>query len=161
MIVLVMGVSGAGKSTIGPALARSLGWPYLDADDFHPPENVAKMASGTPLDDADRHPWLEKMNRALLDLDEKRSHAVLGCSALKEAYRQHLRRGVAKLEVVHLHAEFEVIRGRLAERRHRYMPASLLESQFATLEPPAAAIVVDVSQPVERCLAQILSRLEL
>ncbi len=159
MIVLVMGVSGAGKSTIGPALARSLGWAYLDADDFHPPENVAKMASGKPLDDADRHPWLEAMNRALVELDRKGSHAVLGCSALKEAYREHLRRGLREFVVVHLHGDIEVIRGRITGRKHRYMPASLLESQFATLEAPASAIVVDVAEPVERCLERILSAL--
>src|SRR5438105_4672721 len=126
MIVLVMGVSGSGKSTIGELLAAGLGWPYLDADDFHPPGNVAKMAAGTPLEDADRWPWLARINEELLLLETQKQPAVLSCSALKEAYRERLRNGVKQFRVVYLHGSYELIASRMAGRRHRFMPASLL-----------------------------------
>lgn len=155
MIVVVMGVSGAGKSTIGRRLAERLGIPFLDADEFHPPENVAKMASGTPLSDADRGPWLERLNARL----RRETSAVLACSALKAAYRDILARGLADCRFVHLRGSIELIRTRLEARSHRYMPASLLESQFATLEPPADAIEVDVEQMPEACAEQILAAL--
>ena len=155
MIVVVMGVSGSGKTTIGKLLAERLGCPFLDADEFHLPENVAKMASGTPLTDEDRQPWLEALNGMLL----QRQNAVLACSALKESYRNVLSKGLADYRLVHLRGSVELIRARLAERRHRYMPASLLESQFATLEPPARAIGVDIGQPPGRCVDDILAGL--
>ena len=155
MIVVVMGVSGAGKSTIGKLLAFRLGCPFLDADEFHPPENVAKMTAGAPLTDSDRRPWLELLNRKLL----KEKNAVLACSALKESYRQALAHGIADCRFVHLRGSLELIRARLAERKHRFMPASLLESQFAVLEPPKDAIDVDVNSSIEECLATIETRL--
>jgi gluconokinase len=134
MIVIIMGVSGCGKSTIGRPLAERLGYPFLDADEFHPPGNVAKMAAGIPLTDADRQPWLELLNAKLRAQD----NAVLACSALKESYRRTLSQGLADCRLVHLRGSIELIRARLQERQHRYMPASLLESQFAALEPPDA-----------------------
>jgi gluconokinase len=155
VIVIIMGVSGSGKSTIGQPLAERLGFPFLDADEFHPPENVAKMAAGTPLTDADRWPWLELLNARL----KKEKNAVLACSALKQSYRDALAKGLADCRFVHLRGSLELIRSRLAERKHRYMPASLLESQFATLEPPAAAMAVDIAQPPERCVEQITAAL--
>ncbi len=155
MIVLLMGVSGAGKTTLGERLARELGCRFIDADDYHPPENVRKMASGVPLDDADRAPWLDRLN-TLLRMEK---HAVLACSALKEAYRQRLAEGVDGFRTVYLHGGFDLIQGRLKARRHRYMPAALLQSQFETLEPPAAALVVDVSGTPEEALAAIRARL--
>jgi gluconokinase len=155
MIVIIMGVSGCGKSTIGQPLAERLGYPFLDADEFHPPENVAKMAAGIPLTDADRRPWLELLNAKLCAQDS----AVLACSALKETYRRTLSQGLADCRFVHLRGSIELIRARLAERKHRYMPASLLESQFATLEPPHDAIEIDVSQAPEACLRAIESKL--
>jgi gluconokinase len=155
MIVVVMGVSGSGKSTIGQLLASRLGFPFLDADEFHPPENVAKMAAGTPLTDADRQPWLELLNGKL----RAQENAVLACSALKESYRQILSMGLADCRFVHLRGSLELIRSRLAERKHRYMPASLLESQFATLEPPASALTVDIAQPPARCVEAIVASL--
>ena len=106
MIVVVMGVSGAGKSTIGRLLAERLGYPFLDADEFHPPESIAKMAAGTPLTDADREPWLELLNGKL----RERENAVLACSALKQTYRQMLSRGLADCRFVHLHGSLELIR---------------------------------------------------
>lgn len=149
-----MGVAGAGKSTVGALLAQALGAEFLDADDFHPPENVAKMAAGTPLADADRAPWLARLNAEL----RRRRHAVLACSALKEAYRRALCEGV-ECRLVHLRGDPALLRARLAARRHRYMPASLLESQFAALEPPARAIEIDVRAPAAECVAAILAQL--
>jgi gluconokinase len=156
VIVVVMGVSGSGKSTVGALLAKRLGAEFLDADEFHPPENVAKMAAGVPLTDADRKPWLERLNAEL----KRRKDAVLACSALKESYRRTLAQGV-DCRFVHLRGPIELIRARMQERRHRYMPASLLESQFATLEPPAGAIEVDIALPAEECVAEIAGRLSL
>ena len=150
-----MGVSGAGKTTIGQAVASELGWRFIDADDYHPAANVAKMARGEPLGDEDRWPWLDRLN-SILKREEK---AVLACSALKERYRQRLAEGIARIEWVYLKGDFDLIRSRLGERRHRYMPASLLESQFAALEPPAQAIVVDVSGDVASCVATIAALL--
>jgi gluconokinase len=155
MIVVVMGVSGSGKSTVGELLAGRLSVPFFDADEFHPPENVAKMATGTPLADVDRWPWLEKLNGKLLESQA----AVLACSALKESYRKVLARGLADCRFVHLRGDIELIRARLAKRHHRYMPASLLESQFATLETPARAVSVDIGQAPERCVEEILAAL--
>jgi gluconokinase len=154
VIVVVMGVSGSGKSTIGALLAQRLGAEFLDADEYHPPQNVAKMAAGTPLEDADRWPWLERLNAEL----KKRGRAVLACSALKESYRRALCRDL-ECRLVHLRGSLELIRSRLAARKHRYMPASLLQSQFAALEPPAGAIDVDVSRPADECVAAILDQL--
>ena len=160
MIVLLMGVSGVGKTTIGQALAEALGWRFLDADDFHPPENVAKMAVGIPLDDTDRQPWLAKMNEELLKLQSGGSSAVLGCLGLKESYREQLARGVEDLEVAYLHGEFALIQERMNGRRHRFMPSTLLQSQFAALEPPEQAISVDVSASIEKSVSVIKAQLK-
>ena len=155
MIVLVMGVSGVGKTTIGEALAAALGARYIDADDYHPPENVAKMKAGVPLNDADRQPWLRKLNEVL----KRERDAVLGCSALKESYRRTLAEGIEDFRVVYLHGTRELIGERIKARTHRYMPPALLDSQFATLEPPANAIAIDVAAPLEESVAAIMTRL--
>jgi gluconokinase len=155
VIAVVMGVSGAGKTAIGEALARELGWRFIDADDYHPEANVAKMAAGQPLDDEDRWPWLARLNSLL----KAEKQAVLACSALKERYRSRLAEGIGRVEWIYLKGDFDLIHSRLAQRRHHYMPASLLESQFAALEPPARAITVDVSADVESCVAAIAARL--
>jgi gluconokinase len=155
VIVIVMGVSGAGKSTIGAALARELGWRFIDADDLHPPGNVAKMSAGHPLTDADRAPWLESLNSVL----RQEGNAVIACSALKQSYRDRLTAGISAPVFVFLQGEFELIGSRLAQRQHRYMPASLLRSQFEALEPPAKAITVDVSAEVPACVAAIVRQL--
>jgi gluconokinase len=155
MIVLVMGVAGVGKTTIGEALAQALGARFIDADDYHPPANVAKMKAGIPLQDADRWPWLARLNEEL----KRHRNAVLACSALREAYRDRLGSGVPEFKVVYLHGTAELIRERMKTRQHRYMPAALLDSQLATLEPPADAIAVDVAAPLEESVAAILRSL--
>jgi gluconokinase len=155
MIVVVMGVTGSGKTTIGRLLAQRLGCDFLDGDDFHPPQNVSKMRAGTPLTDEDRAPWLTLLNARL-----KAHHdVVLACSALKDSYRRVLASGIVDFHLVHLKGSIELIRQRLAARRHRYMPASLLESQFATLESPADAICVDIGDSPADCVDQISARL--
>jgi len=159
MIVLVMGVSGSGKTTIGEALAKELDWTYLDADDFHPKANVEKMAAGIPLQDADRWPWLATINRKLLQLEKQKHSAVVGCSALKQTYRRRLARGIRDFRTVYLKGDFKLIEKRVKARTHRYMPASLLKSQLDTLEPPRHAIEVDVAAPVPATLRAIRRRL--
>jgi len=154
VIVVVMGVSGSGKSAVGALLAHRLGAEFLDADEFHPPENVAKMASGVPLTDDDRRPWLERLNVEL----RERKNAVLACSALKESYRRILAQGI-DCRFAHLRGSIELIRSRMQERKHRYMPPSLLESQFAALEPPTGAIEVDIAQAPEDCVEAIVAAL--
>ena len=160
MIVVVMGVSGCGKSTVGEALAESLGWRFLDADDFHPPANVAKMAAGTPLVDEDRWPWLDRLAAEMRAINAGGGDAVLACSALRQAYRDRLA-AAGDVRFVHLAGDLPTIAARLASRQHRYMPQSLLASQFATLEPPADAIGVDVRDPVAVQIAAIRAALGL
>jgi gluconokinase len=155
VIVVVMGVSGAGKTTIGRMLAGRLRVPFIEGDDFHPPANVAKMAAGVPLEDADRWPWLDRLNSLLR---EQRA-AVLACSALKGAYRERLLAGVGEARLVFLHGDKALIAARLQERRHRYMPASLLDSQLAALEPPEDAIAIDVSGDPASCVSAVLAAL--
>jgi gluconokinase len=150
-----MGVSGAGKSTIGQALAQYLGWKFLDADDFHPPANIAKMAAAIALEDADRWPWLDAINAVL----RRESKAVVACSALKQAYRERLTRGLAATRLVYLHGSPALIRQRLKQRRHRFMSAALLDSQLAALEPPAQAIAIDVAGEVQASVAAIAAQL--
>jgi gluconokinase len=137
MIVIVMGVSGSGKTTLGKALAERLGGRYLEADDFHPPENRAHMAAGKPLDDAMRRPWLIALARAAAEAGRS-GDAVASCSALKRAYRDLIRAEAGPVTFLHLDGPREVLAQRVASRRHEYMPASLLDSQLATLEPPGA-----------------------
>ncbi len=151
MIAVLMGVSGSGKTTIGRLVAERLGWRFIDADDHHPATNVKKMASGIPLEDADRWPWLDELNRLL----RAEKNAVVACSALKKSYRQRLLAGIADARIVFLDGSKELIATRVAQRKHRYMPASLLDSQFATLEPPQDTIRIDVAAPVERSVDAI------
>jgi gluconokinase len=150
--VVVMGVSGCGKTAVGSRLAQRLGARFIDADDLHPPANVEKMRAGIALDDADRAPWLALLNARLREAAAAGEPVVLACSALKQRYRDRLGAGVPALRFVHLAGSRELIAARLAARKHRYMPASLLDSQFAALEPPAGAVVVDVTLPVEEAV---------
>lgn len=151
--VVVMGVSGCGKSTIGLALAQQLGVPFIEGDSLHPPRNVAMMAAGTPLNDADRADWLAAIAQKLSQAAAAGQGLVVSCSALKRRYRDVLRGGAPDLRFVHLHGSLSVLRQRMNERRGHYMPPSLLDSQLATLEPPEpdeAALTLDIDQPVER-----------
>jgi len=149
LAVVVMGVSGCGKTSVGEALAQRLGARFVDADDFHPPANVEKMRRGTPLDDTDRAPWLARLNAVLRHSVAKGDPVVLACSALKARYRTALGERLPGLRIVHLAGSFELISARLATRQHRYMPPSLLASQFEALEAPDDAVTVDVDASVE------------
>ena len=154
MIVVVMGVCGCGKTTVGRALAQELGWTFIEADDLHPPENVAKMARAIALTDDDRWPWYDRIVLELRRLTDSGRDVVLACSALKQSYRDRLARG-GELRVAYLKGDAATIEPRLAARKGHFMPASLLASQFATLEEPADAIVVDIRQPVPAQVAAI------
>jgi len=158
--VILMGVSGCGKTRVGTLLAKDCGWAFHDADDFHPAENVAKMQSGVPLTDADRWPWLARLNAFLLDSEHQGKSLVLACSALKQVYRDRLVRGCAAARFVFLNGDIELIRARLAVRQGHYMNPELLESQFAILEPPQDALRLDIAKsPAElvRSIRQALS----
>jgi gluconokinase len=143
VIVIVMGVTGCGKTTVGEMLARDCGWDFHDADDFHPPENVAKMKRGEPLTDEDRWPWLARLNALLRDSERDHKSLVLACSALKQVYRDRLACGCATVRFVLLDGEVEMIRARLARRQGHYMNPTLLDSQFAILERPQDALRLD------------------
>ena len=140
-----MGVTGSGKTTIGKLLSADLGWDYFDADDFHPAANVEKMVRGIPLDDNDREPWLLALRGVINSCLEADQPAVLACSALKESYRDQLLID-SRVRLVYLKGDSELIRRRLNDRHGHYMNPALLDSQFATLEEPAAGITIDVSQ---------------
>lgn len=154
--VVVMGVSGCGKSTVGRLLADALHVHYVEGDELHPPENVARMAAGIPLTDADRHGWLQAVAGELGKAGSQTRGVVIGCSALKRSYRDLLRAAAADLRFVHLHGDPALLRERLAERRGHYMPASLLQSQLDTLQPPTAdehALTLDIARPAPELAA--------
>lgn len=162
--VVVMGVSGAGKSTIAQHLAEKLGWPMAEADEFHPPANIEKMSAGTPLTDADRAPWLASLRDWITEHAESGENTVVTCSALKRSYRDLLRQARARVRFVHLAGDAPVIRERLSARAGHFMPPSLLDSQFADLEPLGAdedGVTVDLGQPPERITESALAQLGL
>lgn len=149
-IFVVMGVAGCGKSTVARKLAVACGGVFLDGDDFHPAENKAKMSAGIPLTDADRWPWLDRLNAELSARAQSGKPVFLACSALKEAYRNRLIAGLAGARIVYLKGSFELIHSRMLQRKNHFMPASLLQSQFADLEEPRNAIVLDISRSEEQ-----------
>lgn len=156
MTIVVMGVSGSGKSLIGEALAQRLGLPFFDADDFHGPANIQKMASGTPLNDADRHQWLED----LAELLRQHNGLVLACSALKLAYRDRLRQAAPDAKFLYLKGDFDLIWARLTARKNHYFNGQrMLRDQFAQLEEPDAseAMAVDISQSPEGILEKCIT----
>jgi len=155
MVLILMGVSGSGKTTVGSKLAEALGWRYFEADDFHPPENVAKMSQGIPLSDADRAPWLAAMHKQIRDLNAAGEPGVMTCSALKQAYREALAGAEPDVHFVYLRGDLETIQGRLNARRDHFMPPGLLASQFRTLEEPAEALVIDIRQAPEAIVREI------
>lgn len=160
--LVLMGVTGAGKTTIGRLLAQRLSVRFLEGDTYHPPENVAKMRAGIPLTDADRWPWLEAIRAEIAAALARGERLVVACSALKRAYRDVLRGAGAGVVFIHLTGPEPLIATRLAHRRHEYMPASLLPSQFATLEDPSGepdVIAVAIDASPEAIVAEILARL--
>ena len=161
MIVVLMGVSGIGKTTIGSLLAARTRWKFEDADDYHSEENRGKMAAGIPLTDADRTPWLNALHERMLQYRQKGENAVFACSALKEQYRALLERGIVPGEIcfVYLHAPAAVIRERMKSRHHPFMNPQLLDSQFATLEAPADALRVVNDHTPEEVVSSILAHI--
>ena len=151
-----MGVSGCGKTTLARALAQKLDLSFMEGDDFHPKANVDKMASGTPLNDEDRKPWLETLNEEL----QKHPGAVLSCSALKQSYRDILKENIPQLTFVYMDGSFDLIYKRMQSRSDHFMPSTLLESQFDTLEIPKDAISIDISQSEEEILIEALEKLQ-
>jgi gluconokinase len=162
--LIVMGVSGSGKSTIGDKLAKRLGWSYEDGDRFHPASNVAKMSAGQPLTDEDRWPWLQAIAAEIDRVCAAGSHAVIACSALKRAYRSVLVHGRSDVRIIFLDGAQELIAGRLARRKGHFMPPGLLASQFKTLEPPGPTedpVTVSIDAPVDGIVSDIVRQLGL
>jgi len=161
MVVLLMGVAGSGKTTVGVKLAAALGWSFRDADDFHPPANVAKMAAGQPLDDRDRAPWLAAIRTHIDGCLARGENAVVTCSALKESHRQAVVADPAQVKLVHLAGDAALLAQRLGARHGHFMKPAMLPSQLAALEPPRDALVIDVAPPPDAIVAQIRAALSL
>jgi gluconokinase len=160
--LIVMGVSGSGKSTIGDKLAERLGWSYEDGDKFHPASNVAKMSAGQPLTDEDRWPWLHAIAKEIDRVCDAGEHAVIACSALKRAYRDVLVHGRNDVRIIYLKGTQDLIAGRLALRKGHFMPPGLLASQFKTLEPPDLSenpVIVSIDTSVEAVVDDIVHKL--
>ena len=163
-VLVVMGVSGSGKTTVGKLLAERLGWHYQEGDALHPPENVAKMSAGTPLSDADRIPWLQLIANRIDAWRSSGEAGVVTCSALKRAYRDVLVHGRDDVRIVFLDGTQDLIAARLATRKGHFMPPGLLASQFKTLERPDAderPIIVSIDAPIERIIDDIFTQLNL
>lgn len=160
MIVLVMGVVGAGKTSVGSLLAQQLGWEFVDADSFHSPASIEKIKQGIPLDDADREPWLKAIHDAITQWIHQHRNVVLACSALKRKYRDQLCIG-PEVKLVYLKGSREVILQRLRQRHGHFATEGLLSSQFATLEEPEDAVIVDVSKTPEEIVAEVRTQLGL
>jgi gluconokinase len=159
VVVLLMGVAGAGKTTVGQLLASKLGWDFADADDYHSATNIEKMRNGNPLTDVDRAPWLEALRALISGWIAVGNNAVLACSALKRSYRDQFSVG-SEVCLVYLRVAPEVLRQRLRARRGHYMTEAMLESQLATLEEPQDALVIDADAAPAVIVAEILRKLE-
>jgi gluconokinase/6-phosphogluconolactonase len=162
VIAVIMGVSGSGKTTVAKLLVAKLGWQFQEGDDLHPPENVEKMKSGTPLTDVDRIPWLRRIAQKIEEWRARGISGVLTCSALKRSYRDIIIGDRPEVRLVYLKGSPDLIRQRLARRHGHFMPPTLLDSQFATLEEPSPdenPIVVDIGRPPEEIAAEIADRL--
>ena len=160
--IVVMGVSGSGKTTVGEALAEALGWRFVEGDSFHPAANVAKMSAGMPLDDADRKPWLEALAAELGRDEAAGASSVVGCSSLKRSYRDILRSGAPRVRFLHVHGSRDLLIGRVSNRPGHFFPPELLDSQLATLEPlgdDEDGVVVDVALPIAEQVAEARQRL--
>lgn len=161
IVILFMGVSGSGKTTIGLQLAAELGWSFRDADDFHPPENVAKMSSGVPLTDEDRAPWLGSIRAHITAALDRGENAIVTCSALKEAYRAAAIPDRKRVKVVHLTGDYDVILDRMNKREGHFMKPEMLQSQLATLQRPATALEIDVAKTPEAIVSDIREALKI
>ena len=161
MVIVLMGVAGSGKTTVGRALAAQLGWTFRDADEFHPPANVDKMSHGIPLSDSDRRPWLAAIRAYIEETLARGDSAVVTCSALKERYRQIIVPDLAQVKLVHLAGDCALIGERMRAREGHFMKPEMLSSQFADLEPPRDALTVDIAEPPEVIVAQIRNALAL
>jgi len=153
-----MGVSGSGKTTLGKALAQRLGWDFFDADDFHPPANIVKMAAGVPLSDSDRAPWLAALHEQLLSTLKSGRRPVLACSALKDKYRAQLLEGMDGIAIIYLKGSYDLIFSRMSIREGHYMKPEMLKSQFDALEEPKDAVVLDVEMSLEEMIETIIGR---
>jgi gluconokinase len=158
MVLVLMGVVGSGKTTVGKLLAQKLGWKFVDADDFHPPANIEKIHRGIPLDNQDRTPWLSALHKAIQQWNESQQNVVLACSALKQSYRNELR--VGPVQFVYLKGSHELIISRLCSRQGHFASKSILASQFADLEEPDDALTVAVDQTPEAIAAEIRAQLK-
>jgi gluconokinase len=156
MIIILMGVSGSGKTTIGLLLSNVLGWEFIDADDLHPEANIEKMTRGIALTDADRDPWLEKLGEIIKDRLGKGQSTILACSALTRSYRSRLKGDHEEVQFVHLSGDFDLIRCRMGDRNAHFMRDDLLLSQFETLEKPQGILEIDISQEPEMIVVKIL-----
>ena len=156
---IVMGVSGSGKTEVGKSLSQYLGWNFYDADDFHPTQNIAKMANGIPLDDSDRAPWLAALHDLISSSLAENRFGVLACSALKERYRKQLLAGNDGVQLVYLKGSYDLIWSRMAARKEHYMQPEMLQSQFDTLEEPVNALTMDISRPVDEILSKVLEQM--
>ena len=159
--IILMGVSGCGKTAVGTRLSGTLGWPFFDGDDFHPDENIAKMSQGIPLNDEDRATWLAKLHDLITEHLRAGISMLLVCSALKQKYRDQLREGNPGIVFVYLKGSYELIFSRMQNRASHYMKAGMLKSQFNTLEEPVEALVVNIDQSIESIVIQILDELNL
>ena len=161
MAIVLMGVSGCGKTRIGEALTQTMGWPFYDGDDYHPKANIDKMSQGMPLNDDDRQPWLEELYKIIREHLDRGIDVIVSCSALKAKYRETLRGDLETVRFVHLAGSAEVIYERLQHRNGHFMKAEMLQSQFADLEIPQDALSVSIDQPVNKVVAEIVEKLNL
>jgi gluconokinase len=161
MVILLMGVAGSGKTTIGQRLAQDLQWPFVDADDLHPPANIEKMKSGRPLDDVDRAPWLAAIRARIERFLDTGESGIVTCSALKQKYRDIIVVDPEKVKLVHLHGSPEVLLARMQGRKNHFMSPRMLDSQLQTLEIPSSALQIDIQQTPAEIAAQIRAHFHL
>lgn len=155
MVIVLMGVAGSGKTTVGRQLAERLYWSFADADDFHPPQNIAKMSAGQPLNDADRAPWLAAIRKFIDGQLAAGTNAVVTCSALKQRYREQIQPDPVRVKLVYLEGSRELLLARLRHRHGHFMKPDMLDSQLATLEPPTDALTLDVAPPPSQLVDEI------